>query len=192
MSMDIKIEKEEVLSNDKYKLDKITFSYTDKNGKRQQKKNEVYNMGNATTVLLYNKEKKTVLLTKQFRLPSYLNGNASGLLIETCAGKLDDESPEEGIKREIEEEMGYKVPAVQKIMEAYTTPGSVAELIYFFVAEYKDSMKVSDGGGLKTEQEEVEVLELPFTTALQMMQSNEIKDAKTIMLLQYAQLHHLL
>ena len=149
-------------------------------------------MGNATTVLLYNSQQKTVILTKQFRLPSFINGNKTGILIETCAGKIDNESPEDGIKREIEEETGYRIPVVQKVFEAYSSPGTVTEIIYFFIAGYNASMKVSDGGGLKEEKEEIEVMEIPFEEAMQMIDTGEIKDAKTIMLLLYAKVHDLL
>src|SRR5206468_2044070 len=151
-----------------------------------------YDMGNAATVLLYNCQQKTIILTKQFRLPSFINGNKTGMLIEACAGKIDNENPEEGIKREIEEETGYRVPVVQKVFEAYSSPGTVTEIIYFFIAEYNASMKVNDGGGLKEEHEEIEVMEIPFEEAMQMIDSGEIKDAKTIMLLLYVKAHNLL
>jgi GDP-mannose pyrophosphatase NudK len=141
--------------------------------------------------LLYNKAQKTVILTRQFRMPTYINGNETGLLIETCAGLLDKDDPEACIKRETEEETGYKISCVRKVFEAYMSPGSVTELIYFFVAEYHSSMKVSDGGGLAHENENIEVMELPFFTALDMISSGEIRDGKTIMLLQYALLHEL-
>ncbi len=192
MSDRAKIQETKILSEDKYKLQKVTFNYLKKDGNWQTQDREVYDMGNATTILLYNKEQRTVVLTKQFRLVSFLNGNPSGMLIETPAGKLDEESPEEGIKREVEEETGYKVDAVTKVFEAYSSPGSVTELLHFFTGTYTKSMKVSEGGGLKDENEEIEVLEVPFDEALQMIDRGEIKDAKTIMLLQYGKLHNLL
>lgn len=187
MSDEINIKKTEILSNEKYELKKITFERLKKDGTPEEQIREVYDIGNAATVLLYNSEQKKVILTKQFRLPSFINGNKTGLLIETCAGKIDNESAEESIKREIEEETGYRVPVVKKIFEAYSSPGTVTEIIYFFIAEYNTSMKVNDGGGLKEEHEEIEVMEIPFEEALQMIDSSEIKDAKTIMLLLYAQ-----
>jgi nudix-type nucleoside diphosphatase (YffH/AdpP family) len=188
-----KILETQILSHDHhFPLKKITFTHLNKNGEWKEKKHDVYHLGNAAAVLLYNKEQKTVILIKQFRIPSFINGNEDGMLVEACAGKLDKESPEEGIKREIEEETGYKVPAVQKIMEAYMSPGYMSELIYFFTAEYDASMKVSDGGGLQEEEEEVEVMEMPFQQAILLMKEGKIKDAKTIMLLQYAQLNKLI
>jgi GDP-mannose pyrophosphatase NudK len=144
------------------------------------------------TILLYNTEKKTVILTRQFRMPSYLNGNESGMLIEACAGLLDRDNPEECIRRETEEETGYKVSNVKKIFETYMSPGSVTEILYFFIAEYTDDMKTSEGGGLEHDQENIDVLELSFERAFEMMTSGEIRDAKTIMLLQYARIHNLI
>jgi len=182
----VNIKKTEILSKEKHTLKKITFDREEKDGDVREHKNEVYNMGDAATVLLYNLEQKKVILTKQFRLPSYLNGNKTGMLIEACAGKIENESAEESIIREIEEETGFKVPAVKKIFEAYTSPGTITELLYFFITEYNASMKVNDGGGLKEEKEDIEVLEITFQQAIQMIDEGEIKDAKTIMLLLYA------
>ena len=192
MSNKVNIKKIQILSNEKYTLKKITFERTKKDCTSEEQIREVYDMGNATTVLLYNSQQKTVILTKQFRLPSFINGNKTGILIETCAGKIDNESPEDGIKREIEEETGYRIPVVQKVFEAYSSPGTVTEIIYFFIAGYNAAMKVSDGGGLKEEKEEIEVMEIPFEEAMQMIDTGEIKDAKTIMLLLYAKVHDLL
>lgn len=191
MSNKVNILKTEILSNNWYTLKKITYEIVKKDGTTQTQDREAYDRGNGSTILLYNKEHKTVILTRQFRLPSFINGNPTGMLIEACAGLLDKDNPEECIKRETEEETGYKVSSVRKIFEAYMSPGSVTEILYFFVAEYTKSMKVTAGGGVAAEQEEIEVLEIPFEKALQMMNSGEIKDAKTIMLLQYAQLHAL-
>jgi GDP-mannose pyrophosphatase NudK len=192
MSDNVKITKTEVISKQKHTLKKITFERPDTEGKLQQHINEVYDMGNAVAALLYNTQQKTVILTKQFRLPSYINGNKTGMLVEACAGKIENESPEETAKRELEEETGYKVASVKKVFEAYTSPGTITELLYFFIAEYNASMKVSDGGGLKEEKEDVEVLEIRFDDAVKMIETDEIKDAKTIMLLQYAKIHELL
>ena len=142
--------------------------------------------------MLYNKEQQSVVLTRQFRMPTYINGNESGLMIEACAGLLDKDNAEDCIRRETEEETGYKVSHIRKIFEAYMSPGSVTEILYFFVAEYSKEMKVSEGGGAEHEEENIEVLEMKFDHALQMIQSGEIKDAKTIMLLQYAAMQKLL
>ena len=125
-------------------------------------------------------------------MPTYVNGNTTGLLIESCAGLLDQDNPEECIRRETEEETGYKISAVKKVYEAYMSPGSVTEILYFFVAEYSADMKIADGGGLEQEQEDIEVLELPIGQAMQMIGTGEIKDAKTILLLQYIKLQGLL
>lgn len=188
----IKILSTEILSDNWYTLNKITFEYTKKDGIVETQNREAYDRGNGATILLYNKENQTVILTRQFRLPTYLNGNDSGMLIETCAGLLDKDNPETAIKRETEEETGYKIKDVQKVFEAYMSPGSVTEILYFFTAEYSKDMKVSDGGGHHEEQENIEVLELPFKNALEMIKTGEIKDGKTIMLLQYAQINGLI
>ena len=148
--------------------------------------------GGMATILLYNKAQQTVILTRQFRLPTYINGNDDGMLIETCAGLLDRDNPETAIKRETEEETGYQIKEVKKVFEAYMSPGSVTEILYFFVAEYTKDMKVSTGGGHHDEQENIEVLETDFNEALHMIATGEIKDGKTIMLLQYAQINNLL
>ena len=188
----VKIVAEEVLSNNWYTLRKYTFDYQRADGQWERQSREAYDRGNGAVILLYNQEKQTVLLTRQFRIPTYTNGNDTGMLIEACAGLLDKDNPEDCIKRETEEETGYKITAVQKIFEAYMSPGSVTEILYFFVAEYADDMKVSQGGGSEQEQENIEVMELDFQHALEMVKSGEIRDAKTIMLLQYAQLNDLL
>lgn len=181
-----------ILSDNWYTLKKITFEKTLGAGLPVRQDREVYDRGNGATILLYNKEKQTIVLTRQFRLPTYVNGNTTGLLIESCAGLLDQDNPEECIRRETEEETGYKISAVKKVFEAYMSPGSVTEILYFFVAEYTPEMKIGKGGGLDHENEDIEVLELPFTRALAMMSTGEIKDGKTMLLLQYAQLNHLL
>jgi len=187
----VKILSKEILSDNWYTLNKITFEYHKKDGTVETQSREAYDRGNGATILLYNKASQTVILTRQFRLPTYLNGNDSGMLIETCAGLLDKDNAETAIKRETEEETGYKIKEVKKVFEAYMSPGSVTEILYFFVAEYSKDMKVSDGGGHHDEQENIEVLETLFSDAVKMISTGEIKDGKTIMLLQYAQLNHL-
>ena len=188
----VKIKRIELLSDNWYKLNKITFEYQTPNGEWETQKREAYDRGNGATILLYNLEQKTVILTRQFRMPTYINGNDDGLLIETCAGLLDENNPEDCIRKETEEETGYQVSKVEKVFEAYMLPGSVTEILYFFVAKYDKSMKISEGGGLAEEQENIEVLELNFQTAYDMIKTGEIKDGKTIMLLQYAMIHQLL
>jgi len=188
----VNILKTEILSNNWYTLKKITYDYVKKDGTKQTQSREAYDRGNGATILLYNLEQSTIILTRQFRLPTFINGNHSGLLIEACAGLLDKDNPEDCIRRETEEETGYKVTDVRKIFEAYMSPGSVTEIVYFFIAAYSKEMKVTDGGGVAHEEENIEVLEMNFDTALKMMNNGEIKDAKTIMLLQYLQLHGIL
>ncbi len=188
----IKIKNTEVLSDNWYTLNKVTYQYKNKHGEWETHSREAYDRGNGATILLYNKENKTVILTRQFRLPTYVNGNESGLLIEACAGLLDKDNAEDCIRKETEEETGYKVSNVTKVFESYMSPGSVTEILYFFVAEYTKEMKVSEGGGLEEEQENIEVLELDFDVAFNMIGTGEIRDGKTIMLLQHAKIHQLL
>lgn len=192
MNSNVKIIEEKVLSNNWYVLKKIIFDYKNKQGEWQNQSREAYDRGNGATILLYNKESQTVVLTEQFRMPTYINGNDSGMLIEACAGLLDKDNPEDCIRRETEEETGYRIGKVTKVFEAYMSPGSVTEILYFFIAEYTKAMKVNEGGGAEHEQENIDVLELPFSKALEMIKTGEIKDGKTIMLLQYAQINDLL
>jgi len=188
----IKILNTEILSDNWYVLKKITYEYLKKDGTKQTQSREAYDRGNGATILLYNKLQKTVILTRQFRIPTYVNGNDDGMLIEACAGLLDKDNAEDCIKRETEEETGYKVTDVRKIFEAYMSPGSVTEIVHFFVAEYSKSMKVNEGGGVEDEEENIEVLEMEIEVAMKMIENGKIKDGKTIMLLQYAKLHNLI
>jgi GDP-mannose pyrophosphatase NudK len=192
MNPDVKIIEEKVLSNNWYVLKKLTFDYRNKKGEWETQSREAYDRGNGATILLYNIENQTVVLTQQFRMPTYINGNENGMLIEACAGLLDKDNPEDCIRRETEEETGYRIGEVTKVFEAYMSPGSVTEILYFFIAEYHKSMKVNDGGGAEHEQENIEVLEIPFKDALAMIKTGEIKDGKTIMLLQYLRLNNIL
>ncbi|MBC7874482.1 MAG: GDP-mannose pyrophosphatase NudK [Ferruginibacter sp.] len=188
----VKILGTQILSDNWYTLKKVTYEFLKNNGTREVQNREVYDRGNGATILLYNTQQKKVILTRQFRLPSFVNGNASGMLIEACAGLLDNDNPEDCIRRETEEETGFKVSHVRKIFEAYMSPGSVTEVLYFFVAEYDQGMKINEGGGIDHEQENIEVLEIGFDEAMKMIETGEIKDAKTIMLLQYAKLNNLI
>ena len=185
----ITIQKTELLSDNWYVLNKVTFDYKMDSDDSETQVREVYDRGNGAVILLYNSAKKTVVLTRQFRLPTYLNGNSSGMVIEACAGLLDTENPEECIIRETEEETGYRLSSVKKIFQSYMSPGSVTEILHFFIGEYQSEMKVSEGGGLAEEHENIEVIEYPFNEAYQMIASGEIIDAKTIMLLQYAKIN---
>ena len=191
-NVEVKILKTEILSDNWYILRRLTYEYEMKDGTKRVQSREAYDRGNGATILLYHPKQKTVILTRQFRLPTYINGNASGMLIEACAGLLDKDNAEDCIRRETEEETGYKVKDVKKIFEAYMSPGSVTEILYFFIAEYSGSMKIHEGGGVAHEEENIEVLEVKFEEALRMVESGEIRDGKTILLLQYAQLHQLL
>lgn len=181
----------EILSNNWYTLRKATFDFLKKNGTWQTQNREAYDRGNGAVILLFNPKKGTVILTRQFRMPTFLNGNETGMLIEACAGLLDLDNPEDCIIRETEEETGYKITEVKKIFEAFMSPGSVTESLHFFVAEYSSDQKVHDGGGLEHDQEDIEVLEIQFENALKMIETGEIRDGKTIMLLQYAKLNQL-
>lgn len=192
MKESVKIIKTEILSKNWYTLKKVTYEYLQKDGTWQMQTREAYDRGNGAVILLYNKEQNTIILTKQFRLPTYINGNDTGMLIEACAGLLDNDNPEDCIKRETEEETGYKINDVRKIFEAYMSPGSVTEILYFFIAEYSHDMKVNEGGGVAHEQENIEVLEMDFKDALNKIEAGEIKDAKTILLLQYIRIHKIL
>jgi GDP-mannose pyrophosphatase NudK len=187
-SMSSKIEniKNQLLSDNWYVLRKYTYDLIKRNGERQPQVREVYDRGNGATILLYNRSKKTVLLINQFRMPTYVNGNTSGMLLETCAGLLDNDSPEDCIRKEAIEETGYAISKVEKLFEAYMSPGSVTEVVHFFAAEYDDSQRVTAGGGI--DDEDIEVLEVPFILALEMIRDGRIKDGKTIMLLHYAQI----
>lgn len=191
-SPEIKITKTEVLSNNWYTLRKLTYNYRKANGQWEKQEREVYDRGNGAVILLYNPTTKNVVLTRQFRIPTYTNGNETGMMIEACAGMLDEDNPADCVIRETEEETGYKISEVKKVFEVYMSPGAVTEILYFFVGIYSNEMKVSDGGGLASEHENIEVLEMPFSKAIEMMTSGEIKDAKTMLLLQYAQLHNLM
>ncbi|WP_439291755.1 MULTISPECIES: GDP-mannose pyrophosphatase NudK [Rahnella] len=176
----------QLLSDNWYVLRKYTYDLIKRNGERQPQSREVYDRGNGATILLYNRPKKTVLLIKQFRMPTYVNGNPTGMLLETCAGLLDNDSPEDCIRKEAIEETGFAVGKVDKLFEAYMSPGSVTEIVHFFAAEYDESQRQNAGGGV--EDEDIAVLEVPFTDALAMIKDGRIKDGKTIMLLQHAQI----
>ena len=191
MRDDIKVIEEKVLSHDWYLLKKTVFDLRRRDGTWQRQSRETYDRGNGATILLYNRAGKTVILTRQFRFPTFVNGNASGMMVEACAGLLDQDDPATCIRRETEEETGYKISDVRKVFEAYMSPGSVTEKIFFFVGEYTASDKVSDGGGEAHEGEDIAVLELDLDDALAQVVSGQICDGKTIMLLQYAKLHGL-
>jgi nudix-type nucleoside diphosphatase (YffH/AdpP family) len=184
----VRIVESRVLSDNWYVLKTTTFDFRRSNGTWQRQHRETYDRGNGAVVLLYQPQTGSVVLTRQFRFPAYVNGH-DGMLIEAAAGLLDDATPEERIRLEAEEETGYRIHNVRKVFEAFMSPGSVTEKLHFFVAEYDASSKVSAGGGLEGEGEDIEVIEVAFKDALAMVERGEIVDAKTIMLLQYAALN---
>ncbi|WP_412985321.1 NUDIX domain-containing protein [Pontimicrobium sp. IMCC45349] len=174
-------------------LHRIDYDYLFKDGSWKRLSREAYNRGNGAAILLYNKEKQTVILTKQFRMPAYSNNPNDGMSIEICAGALDNkEKPEVCIIREVEEEVGYRISSAKQVLECYMSPGAVTEKMYLFIAECSEEMKINDGGGLDSEDEEIEVLNLPFKKVLEMVETKEIIDAKTILLIQYAQINKLM
>ena len=191
MHDDVRVIEEKVLSHDWYLLKKTVFDLRRRDGTWQRQSRETYDRGNGATILLYNRAGRTVILTRQFRFPTYDNGNADGMMVEACAGLLDQDDPATCIRRETEEETGYRISGVRKVFEAYMSPGSVTEKLFFFVGEYTAADKVSDGGGEAHEGEDIAVLELTLDDALAQVASGQICDAKTIMLLQYAKLNGL-
>ena len=184
----IRIKDVRLLSDNHYTLKTTTFEWRRGNGEWQTQHRESYDRGNGAALLPYNLAQRSVVLVKQFRYPAYVNGY-DDLLIEALAGLLDNETPEVRILAEAEEETGYRLGKVQKVFEAFMSPGSVTEILHFFVAEYEPSMRVGSGGGHADEGEDIEVLELPIDEALAMIGDRRILDAKTIMLLQYAALN---
>jgi nudix-type nucleoside diphosphatase (YffH/AdpP family) len=184
----LRIKKVETLADDWYVLKKTTFEIQRRDGSWQQQSRETYDRGNGATILLYNLARRTVVLVRQFRFPAFANGHP-GLLIETPAGLLDEATPEDRIKAEVEEETGYRIDRVRKVFEAFMSPGSVTEKLYFFVAEYDSGDKTSLGGGKHAEGEDIEVLELSIEDAMKAIESGDIVDGKTIMLLQHAYMH---
>ena len=187
MNPEIEVLRSEVLSDNWYVLRKVVYRMRKADGTWVERSREAYDRGNGATILLYDRARRTVVLTRQFRLPTYVNGNATGMLIETCAGLLDADSPEDAILRETREETGYEARNVRKVFEAYMSPGSVTEILHFFVAEYSAAERVSEGGGV--DDEDIEVVEMDFDAALAAIRTGAIRDGKTIMLLQYAALH---
>jgi nudix-type nucleoside diphosphatase (YffH/AdpP family) len=184
----VRVHEVTLLSDNWYTLKTTAFDWRRNDGEWQRMNRETYDRGNGATLLPYNLARRTVLLTRQFRYPAFVNGH-DDLVIEAAAGLLDNAAPEERIRAEVEEELGLRLGAVQKVFEAFMSPGSVTEKLHFFVAEYEPSMRVGNGGGLADEGEDIEVLELGIDEALAMVADGRIADAKTVMLLYHAQLH---
>ncbi|HDU3767907.1 TPA: GDP-mannose pyrophosphatase NudK [Klebsiella aerogenes] len=185
MSLNIHVIKDKILSENYFLLRNMTYELTRRDGSVVRHKREVYDRGNGATVLLYNPNKQSVVLVRQFRVATWVNGNPDGMLIETCAGLLDNDAPEVCIRKEAIEETGYQVGEARKVFELYMSPGGVTELIHFFIAEYSEAQRANRGGGV--DDEDIEVLELPFVRALEMAASGEIQDGKAVILLQYLQ-----
>ena len=185
MSLNIHVIKDKILSENYFVLRNMTYEFTRRDGSVVRHKREVYDRGNGATVLLYNPNKQSVVLVRQFRVATWVNGNPDGMLIETCAGLLDNDAPEVCIRKEAIEETGYQVGEARKVFELYMSPGGVTELIHFFIAEYSEAQRANRGGGV--DDEDIEVLELPFVRALEMVASGEIQDGKAVILLQYLQ-----
>lgn len=181
----VKIKSSTLLSDDWFILKKHHFEYMRSDGVWQEQTRETYDRGNGATILPYNRAARTVVLVKQFRLAAYVNGH-DGFLIEACAGLLDSDDPDTAIKRELAEEAGLEVLSIEKIFDCFMSPGSVTERLHFYIGEYEKCEIAARGG---VDGEDIEILELPFEAALAMVRSGEILDAKTIMLLQYLQLH---
>ncbi|PRY34132.1 nudix-type nucleoside diphosphatase (YffH/AdpP family) [Spirosoma oryzae] len=186
----VNITENKLLSDNWYVLRRYTYDYLGRDGQWTTQQREAYDRGNGATILLHNPQTGTVILTRQFRLPTYVNGNPSGMLIEACAGLLDDDHPDDAIRRETEEETGFRIRSVEKIMEAYMSPGSVTEKLFFYLAEYSADTERLLGGGV--DDEEIDILEMPLTQAMTLVRTGEIMDGKTIMLLQYLQLRQLM
>jgi GDP-mannose pyrophosphatase NudK len=192
MNEKVKITDTQILSDKHFVLSEYNFEYRNNDGTIHHHSREIFNKGNAATILPYNPTSGNVVLIRQFRLPVYLNERDGGMLLEACAGIIEpNETPENCIIRETKEETGYELASVKKVFEAFMSPGSVTELVHFFVGEYYDNMRLYEGGGSDAE-EDIEVLELPFAKAYEMIGRGEIKDGKTIMLLQFARIHRLL
>lgn len=182
-----------VISNFWGKLEQVSFDFTFQNGKTERLKHEVYGKNDGVAVLLYNPSSNKVILSKQFRIPVYVAGVKNGFLIEVVGGAIDEnESPEATVIRETKEEVGYRIVNPKRVAKVFLSPGLMKEQVHLYVAEYSEKDKIALGGGLASESEEIEVLETDFLDALQLIKSEEIIDARTIMLLQYVQINKLL
>lgn len=186
---DVMIRDVEVTSDGWHVLRRTTYDYRHPDGHWESQQRETYDRGNGATILLYDRERRTVLLTRQFRFPAYVNEHPDGMLIEAAAGLLDGEDPETAIRREAGEELGVEVGEVQDIFDVFMSPGSVTERVHFYAAPYVASDRTVDRAGIADEGEHIEILELPFDQALAMVADGRIADGKTIMLLYWAALH---
>jgi nudix-type nucleoside diphosphatase (YffH/AdpP family) len=179
----------ELTSQGWHVLRRTTYDYRRRDGRWVTEQRETYDRGNGATILLYDPARRTVLLTRQFRFPAYVNGHPDGMLIEAAAGLLDDDDPQTAIRREASEELGVTVGELQHVFDVYMSPGSVTERVHFYAAPFQAADRTGDGGGLEDDGEDIEVLEIGFAEALAMTADGRIADGKTIMLLQWAALH---
>lgn len=185
----VRIDRIEVLSDAWYTLRRVVFEHRSRRGAWTRQSREAYDRGNGATILLVDWRRETVVLTRQFRMPAYLNGHPDGMLIEAPAGLLDDDDAETAVRREAEEETGYRVDGVTRIFELFMSPGSVTERVAFFTADYSPDDRIDDGGGVESEGEDIEVIELNLDDALDRVERGEIADGKTVLLLQWADRH---
>jgi nudix-type nucleoside diphosphatase (YffH/AdpP family) len=186
----VRIVRTDLLSDHYYPLKNVTYEQRRPDGSWQRQAREVYDAASGAAALLFNPQRGTVLLTRQFRAGARLAGD-DGFLLEVPAGVLDDADPAERIRAEIREELGYRVERVDKVLELFASPGSLTERVHYFVGEYRDADRCGAGGGKQDEGEHIEVVELPFETALAMVARGEIRDAKTVVLLQYLKLRQM-
>lgn len=189
----IRIIESEILSDQKLRLEKISYEHPNRKGEMEAHTREIVRRSPCTTILLYDEERKTILLTEQLRVPVFLNENKSEHLLEACAGIMDKgEYPEECVIREVEEETGYRISHIKRVAEAYSSPGFSTEYVYYFTGEYTPEVKVAEGGGLDTEGEDIKNVELSYEKAKELLLTGKIRDAKTMVLLQYAIIHNIL
>lgn len=185
---DVVVRAVELLAAGWHVLRRTTFDYRHRDGSWTREQRETYDRGDGATILLYDTARRTVLLTRQFRFPAYVNGHPDGMLIETAAGLLDTDDAEAAVRRETAEELGVEVGAIEHVFDLWMSPGSVTERLYFYAAPYTPAARTGEGGGLADDGEDIEVIELPFDDALEQISTGEIADAKTILLLQWAAL----
>ena len=188
-NQDVVVRDVELLAAGWHVLRRTTFDYRHRDGRRTREQRETYDRGNGATILLYDPVRRTVLLTRQFRYPVYVNGHPDGMLLEAAAGLLDADDPVTAIRRETLEELGVQVGELEHLFDVWMSPGSVTEQLHFYAAPYAPASRTSAGGGLAEDGEDIEVIELPMDEALNHIATGDIADAKTIMLLQWAALH---
>jgi nudix-type nucleoside diphosphatase (YffH/AdpP family) len=186
---DVRILDVEVVSDGWHVLRRTSFDYRGRNGVWARQVRETYDRGNGAAVLVYDPDRGTILLTRQFRYPAYVNGHPDGMLLEVAAGLLDEDHPEDAIRREAAEELGVRLRDLRHVFDVYMSPGSVTERLHFYFGLYSPADRVAEGGGVASEGEEIEVVELAASQALAMIEDGRIADGKTIMLLQWAALH---